>query len=197
MCSKKKVYAFDFDGTLTTRDTFIEFIKYARGQRALWCALLRYSPLLVLMKLRLYPNWRAKQRLFSHFFAGMRLDRFDSICRDFAADRRHLLRPQAMQTLQGLVADGAHVLIVSASMENWVRPFFDDSVSVSGTQIEDTHGIITGRLRSRNCYGAEKVERIKAHFPQRESYYLIAYGDSRGDKEMLNYADERHYKPFR
>lgn len=197
MCSKKKVYAFDFDGTLTTRDTFIEFIKYARGRRALWCALLRYSPLLVLMKLRLYPNWRAKQRLFSHFFAGMRLDQFNSLCRDFAADRRQLLRPKAMQTLQRLVADGAHVLIVSASMENWVRPFFDDSVSISGTQIEDTHGIITGRLRSRNCYGAEKVERIKAHFPQRDSYYLIAYGDSRGDKEMLNYADERHYKPFR
>ena len=197
MCSKKKVYAFDFDGTLTTRDTFIEFIRYARGSRALVLALLRYSPLLVLMKLRLYPNWRAKQRLFSHFFAGMRLDQFNSLCRDFAADQRQLLRPKAMQTLQGLVADGADVLIVSASMENWVRPFFDDSVSISGTQIEDTHGIITGRLRSRNCYGAEKVERIKAHFPQRDSYYLIAYGDSRGDKEMLNYADERHYKPFR
>ena len=28
-----KIYAFDFDGTLTRRDTFIEFIRYVFGTR--------------------------------------------------------------------------------------------------------------------------------------------------------------------
>ena len=46
-------------------------------------------------------------------------------------------------------------------------------------------------------YGQEKVERIRSLFPQRDTYQLIAYGDSRGDKEMLDYADEKHYRPFR
>ena len=28
---KKKIYCFDFDGTLTTSDTLLEFIRYAKG----------------------------------------------------------------------------------------------------------------------------------------------------------------------
>ena len=31
----------------------------------------------------------------------------------------------------------------------------------------------------------------------REDFWVIAYGDSKGDKEMLEFADEAHYKPFR
>ena len=30
----KKIYAFDFDGTLTTKDTLIEFIRFAKGTLA-------------------------------------------------------------------------------------------------------------------------------------------------------------------
>lgn len=48
-----------------------------------------------------------------------------------------------------------------------------------------------------NCYGQEKVNRLKALYPQREDYYLTAFGDSRGDKELINYADKGYFKPFR
>ena len=58
---KKKLYCFDFDGTLTTSDTLLEFIKYAKGRSRFLMVFLMYSPLLVLMKLHLYPNWKAKQ----------------------------------------------------------------------------------------------------------------------------------------
>lgn len=57
---KKKLYCFDFDGTLTTSDTLLEFIKYAKGKGRFLMVFLMYSPLLVLMKLHLYPNWKAK-----------------------------------------------------------------------------------------------------------------------------------------
>ena len=60
---KKKLYCFDFDGTLTTSDTLLEFIKYAKGKGRFLMVFLMYSPLLVLMKLHLYPNWKAKQRI--------------------------------------------------------------------------------------------------------------------------------------
>ncbi len=61
----KRLYAFDFDGTLTTADTLLVFIRYACGTwRFVW-GFLVHSPLLVLMKLKLYPNYRAKQRIFA------------------------------------------------------------------------------------------------------------------------------------
>ena len=66
-----------------------------------------------------------------------------------------------------------------------------------GTQIEVKDGMLTGRFLTRNCYGQEKVNRILALYPNRQDYYLTAFGDSRGDKEMLAWADESYFKPFR
>ena len=158
------------------------------------------------MKLKLYPNWKAKQKVFSYFFKGMSLGDFDALCQRFAADNRQLLRPEGVRTLEQARADGADIVIVSASIDNWVRPFFTSpdgladnlpKITVLGTQIEIADRKLTGRFLTKNCYGPEKVNRILAQYPNRGKYSLIAFGDSRGDKELLAFADEAHYKPFR
>lgn len=192
----KKIYAFDFDGTLTTRDSFLEFIRYVCGNWAFCKGILRYSPLLVLMKLGLYPNWKAKQKMFAYFFKGMPLKDFAQQGRLFALDRQHLLRPQGVDMVKQAQAEDAEVLIVSASIDHWVQPFFPE-VKVVGTQVEVEDGCLTGRFLTKNCYGQEKVNRILALYPHRNEYELIAFGDSAGDKELLAFADEAHYKPFR
>ena len=203
---KKRIYAFDFDGTLTTRDTLIAFIRYAKGTRAFVLGFLLHAHLLVLMKLGLYPNWKAKQKVFSYFFKGMSLGDFDALCQRFAADNRQLLRPEGVRTLEQARTAGADIVIVSASIDNWVKPFFTSpdsladnlsKITVLGTQIEIADRKLTGRFLTKNCYGQEKVNRILALYPNRSEYTLTAYGDSRGDKELLAFADEAHYKPFR
>ena len=212
---KKKIYCFDFDGTLTTSDTLLEFIKYAKGRSRFLMVFLMYSPLLVLMKLHLYPNWKAKQRIFAHLFAGMRIEKFDALCRGFAEESQHLLRPKGITLLHEALVAGTQVFIVSASIDNWVRPFFEirnlKGIQVLGTQIEVVDGKLTGRFKTRNCYGEEKVNRIIQTLtttqapggdtvPQnsiRSQYEIEVFGDSRGDKEMLAFAHQGHYKPFR
>ena len=190
-CSMKQLFAFDFDETLTTRDTLIAFIRYACGTPRFLLGFLLHAPLLVLMKLRLYSNGKAKQRLFSWFFRGMPLEAFDALCQSFASTHRHLLRPETVCLLQQALSEGAEVLVVSASIDNWVQPFFP-TVTVLGTQIEVIDGRLTGRFLTPNCYGQEKVRRILALYPDRSSYHLTAYGDSRGDRELLAFADEAH-----
>ena len=192
----KKIYAFDFDGTLTTKDTLIEFIRYAKGSMALGLGFLRYAHLLVLMKLGLYPNYKAKQKVFAHFFKNTTLDDFNALCKAFAASSSHLLRPNAIEAIDQAIKEESEVVIVSASIDNWVQPFFPQ-VKVVGTQIEVIDGKLTGRFLSKNCYGQEKVNRILSLYPNRQDYHLTAYGDSRGDKEMLAFADESYFKPFR
>ena len=212
---KKKIYCFDFDGTLTTSDTLLEFIKYAKGRSRFLMVFLMYSPLLVLMKLHLYPNWKAKQRIFAHLFAGMRIEKFDALCRGFAEENQHLLRPKGITLVHEALVAGAQVFIVSASIDNWVRPFFEirnlKGIQVLGTQIEVVDGKLTGRFKTRNCYGEEKVNRIIQTLtttqapggdtvPQnsiRSQYEIEAFGDSLGDKEMLAFAHQGNYKPFR
>lgn len=199
----KKIYCFDFDGTLTTSDTLLEFIKYAKGRGCFLMVFLMYSPLLILMKLHLYPNWKAKQQIFAHLFAGMRIEKFDALCRGFAEENQHLLRPKGITLVHEALVAGAQVFIVSASIDNWVRPFFDirnlKGVQVLGTQIEVEDGKLTGRFKSNNCYGKEKVHRIAEALKsfERSEYEIEAFGDSRGDKEMLAFADKGHFKPFR
>ena len=192
----RQIVAFDFDGTLTTKDTLIEFIRYACGTGAFVKGFLRYAHLLVLMKLGLYPNWKAKQKVFAYFFEGMKIEEFDGLCQRFAKDNQHLLRPKGIEAIQQALDKGAEVLIVSASIDNWVKAFFN-TLCVVGTQIEIKDGLLTGRFLTKNCYGQEKVNRILALYPNRSEYHLTAYGDSRGDKELLAFADESHYKRFR
>ena len=187
----KQLFAFDFDGTLTTRDTLIAFIRYACGTPRFLLGFLLHAPLLVLMKLRLYSNGKAKQRLFSWFFRGMPIETFDALCQSFASTHRHLLRPETVRLLQQALSEGSEVLVVSASIDNWVQPFFP-TVTVLGTQIEVIDGRLTGRFLTPNCYGQEKVRRIVALHPDRSAYRLTAYGDSRGDRELLAFADEAH-----
>ena len=192
----KKIYAFDFDGTLTTKDTLLEFIRYAKGTLAFGLGFLRHTHLLVLMKLGLYPNWKAKQKVFAHFFKGMSIDDFNAICQEFAALSKHLLRPKGIEAIDKALNEGSDVLIVSASIDNWVQPFFPE-VKVLGTQIEVKDGKLTGRFLTKNCYGQEKVNRIQTLYPNRQEYHLTAFGDSNGDKELLAFADESFFKPFR
>lgn len=197
----RKIYAFDFDGTLTTKDTLLEFIRFAKGSGQMFRGFLLFSPLLLLMKLHLYPNWKAKLQLFSYFFKGMNIDDFNAHCTHFAEQNKHLLRPAGIEKVrQAIEEEQAIVLIISASIDNWVRPFFDEidkKIQVLGTQIETKEGCLTGQFTTKNCYGQEKVNRLTALYPHREAYDLIAFGDSRGDKELLDFADKGFYKPFR
>lgn len=206
---RKKVYLFDFDGTLTNADTLLEFIRYACGRRRFFIGFALFSPLLVLMKLHLYPNYLAKQRLFAWYFKGMSIDNFDLVCRRFAHHNQRLMRQKALDKLREIFHNNETLCVVSASIDNWVRPFFDNISKASrsdfrviGTEVEvDTDGVLTGRFRTPNCYGAEKVRRVLEAMPQlksnRDDFWVVACGDSRGDKELLEFADEAHFKPFR
>lgn len=196
---QQRVHAFDFDGTLTSRDTLIEFIRFAKGGQELWRSLLVHIHLLVAMKLGFYDNGKAKERVFSYCFKGMPEEAFGDICRRFAAGKKQLLRKNGMAAVDRLRAEPCtKVLIVTASVDRWVAPFFDGmpEVTVVGTRVEVKDGRLTGRFCTKNCYGEEKVRRIRELFPERRAYYLTAYGDSSGDCAMLDFANEGYYRPF-
>ncbi|MCR5130275.1 MAG: haloacid dehalogenase-like hydrolase [Prevotella sp.] len=224
-----RIHVFDFDGTLTTRDTLLLFIRFACGRWALLWGLLCYSPLLVAMKLGLADNGKTKERLFTHFFRGMLERDFDALCQDFAHHNTDIFRTQGLKAIENALDHGDRVVVLSASIDRWVRPcleqFFESSYQRTdsilegekeaqgpliflGTKIEVADGHLTGRFSTPNCYGPEKLRRLKEllatissapTFEEKDKnpFYIIAYGDSRGDKEILAFANEQHYKPFR
>ncbi|HEY4208414.1 MAG TPA: HAD-IB family hydrolase [Puia sp.] len=190
---------FDFDGTITTKDTLLEFIKFSKGRFAFYMGFLVNSPWLVAMKLKLISNQTAKQRIFTWFFRRHSLPDFQEHCARFAETViPGLLRPKAIKEIKLLQEKGAEVVIVSASPENWILPWAQTlSITCIGTRLETADNALTGKIHLRNCHGPEKCVRIRAAYQLEDYRDIYAYGDSSGDKQMLALATRSFYKPFR
>ena len=190
---------FDFDGTITTDDSLIKFIRYTVGDIQTAWGMLLLSPMLITYKLKLIPNYKAKQRMLSYFFKGIDERQFQKVAKEYSLNHIDtILRPKAIEKIAWHKEQGHTIVIVSASIECWLKPWCDkNGLDIISTKIEIKDGVVTGKLLTKNCYGIEKVNRIKEKYNLSDYDHIYAYGDSRGDKELLALADESFYKPFR
>mgnify|MGYP001195773935 CR=1 FL=1 len=195
----KKIAFFDFDGTITKKDTLLEFIKFSKGRLAFYAGFLINMPYLAAFKLGIISNQKAKEKVLAHFFKHVTIDRFQEYCEQFAAQRiPALLRPGAIEEINQLVSKGVEVVIVSASPENWIRPWTNAmQLQLVATRLQVVNNRLTGRIFECNCHGQEKVRRIREHYVLDNYVEIYAYGDSRGDLPMLSLATKPSYKPFR
>ena len=195
----KKIAFFDFDGTITKDDSLLKFIRFVVGDRRFLIGLVVLSPMLVLYKLKLIPNYKAKQYMLSWFFIGMSKDAFLKVANEYSLVHiDKILRPKAIEKINWHKNQGHKVVVVSASIECWIRPWCEkNSLELIATKLEIKDDIVTGKLLSKNCYGVEKINRIKEIYNLKDFEYIYSYGDSSGDKQMLELAHEKFYKPFR
>ncbi len=101
------------------------------------------------------------------------------------------LRPDTRERLEWHRNQDHETLIVSASPELYVAPLGQrlgvDAVLATRLEV-GPDGRLTGRFSGRNCRGGEKVRRLREHLGP-DPVTLFAYGDSRGDRELLALAD--------
>jgi phosphatidylglycerophosphatase C len=195
---KPVVAAFDFDGTLTRHDTLLPFLRYLLGDAKVLRHALAISPTLAGYGLGLIPNGVAKERVFMQCLTGMQLDTLRQEGERFAMlVLPGLLRGESLQRLAWHRRQGHRCVVISASLDLYVRPWaqragFNDIIA---THLEvGADGRISGRLSGENCFGAEKVRRLEALLGERERYTLYAYGDSRGDRELMSIADHAYFR---
>jgi phosphatidylglycerophosphatase C len=197
--SGKKIAFLDFDGTITTKDTLPEIIKFQKGKAAFYTGLFLLSPWIIAYKLNLYSNDRAKQKILTYFFAGMPEFVFQEKCDLFAdAALPALIRPAAILEIERLRTEGFEIAVVSASAGNWIRKWSDRfSLKLTVTKLEINNGMVTGKIEGRNCQGEQKVVRIREQWNLSEYGEIYVYGNSSGDKQMMALATKSFYKPFR
>jgi phosphatidylglycerophosphatase C len=196
---KKSIAFFDFDGTITTRDTLLEVIKYFKGRRSFYTGFFLHSPFLVAYKLNLIGNQPAKERILRFFFGGMTKLDFQQRCDEFAENKiPSLLRPGAVEEIARLRKAGTEIVIVSASAGNWIKKWAEvNGLGLIATRLEIMNDKLTGKIEGKNCYGEEKVRRIKEEYDLAGYEEIRCYGDSGGDRAMLTLATQSFYKPFR
>lgn len=193
------IAAFDFDGTLTWCDTFLPFLRCAVGRTTFWRGMTTLMPTLMDLRRGRISNTEAKETVIGHFLAGMTMSRLAEVARAFAADRiPPLLRSNALAKLAWHQDQGHQVILISASPEIYLRPWAETSGidAVIGTRLTHADGRLIGRLDGANCYGAEKVRRLRELAGDLSDVHVYAYGDSAGDRELLAAAAEKRYRAF-
>jgi phosphatidylglycerophosphatase C len=194
----RPLVAFDFDGTLTTRDSFIAFLRWRVGAAAYAAGMLALAPAAGKYLLD-RDRGRLKAAAARRFLASMTRAELEAAAQDFAKELgRPLLRPDALRAWRRWQGEGARLVIVTASPEIIVAPIARGLGAdlLLGTRLAfDAAGRVTGDFDGENCRGPEKVRRLQAAFGE-DIHLEAAYGDTDGDREMLALADEQCMKVF-
>lgn len=189
---------FDFDGTLSNKDTLIPFLIYCVGYLKFLTYLPRLLPIVLLYTCRIISNQEAKERTLTIVLKGFTEDRLTEKAKNFAVTHLNkYLVPEHYSKLEWHREHGHQIALVSANLAIYLR-FFAELHKINyviATEIEADNGLITGKLATPNCYGEQKVIRIKDYLLKQMLVfdYAYGYGNSRGDHEMLLFVDEPYY----
>ena len=184
------IAAFDFDGTLVPGDSLPRYLTRLIGRRR-FAAVLSASGPAMLAGYRLAGRDGAKAALLLRAVAGIEAERAVEVGESFAA----VLAGEIRASMAGRVAwhrdQGHNLVLVSASLGLYLQPFgrltgFDEVIA---TALEvDPGGRLTGRILGANVRAEQKAVLLRELVGD-EPAILWAYGDSRGDREMLAMAD--------
>ena len=193
-----KIAFFDFDGTITSKDSTIGFIRYFSGDLAFIIGIIILLPFLTLYKLRVITNNSIKKIIITYFFKGISINKFSKQAKKYSLENiDSIVRKKAYDKIQWHKDNGHTIVIVSASIDLWLQPWCEkNNIPCISSELEIIDQKITGNLLNNNCFGPEKVKRINNIYKLSDYEYIYAYGNSRGDFEMLNIANEKYYKPF-
>ncbi len=194
---KKKLALFDFDGTLIAGDSLHSFLRIALPAPRLALGMAQQAPRVLAALLGMADKSRAKERLLAELFTGWNREALQEAGRTYAAKFfPRQLRPGAAQRVASYLADGFRVIIVTASMEEWVAPCAKAlGAECIATRLEYREGVFTGRFATPNCIREEKVRRIQTLLDPSLSDEIHAYGDSPSDLPMLRLAQRQFYRP--
>ena len=194
----RPIVAFDFDGTLTIRDSFTAFLRYRAGPLGWAIGLAKMAPALAAY-IGDRDRGRIKAASVREFLHGVERQALEAEAERYADqvwDR--FMRPDALACWKAWGEKGAHRVIVTASPETTVAPFARrlGAEGLLGTQLVfDSQDRVTGAFAGENCRGAEKVRRLRAAYGD-DMTLAAAYGDTSGDTEMIAIAEEKGFRVF-
>ena len=184
---------FDFDGTITSADTFTPFIRFVASPRRLLFGRLLLSPMVAGYRLGLVPGTTlrsAAARLC--FFGRLEADILELGAR-YAETMHLVVRPAVLDKVRWHQAQGDTVVVVSASLAPYLRRWCDKlGVELICTELESAAGTLTGRYAGGDCSGQEKARRVRERYDLARYPVIYAYGDTSEDRELLGLAHRRY-----
>ena len=194
----KVLSVFDFDGTLTRHDSFVPFLKFAFGKVEFAKRLPRLAGPSVRYLTRRLSRDELKARLIAAFLTDTKEEWVRHKAAEFCGQHwTRLMRPAGLTSVAEERQAGSEVTLCSASPALVLKPFADRlNIKLIATELEVVDGRLTGRISGDNCRCEAKVLRLEAVYGDLTQYRLRAWGDTRGDHELLAAAQDAHYRHF-
>ncbi len=195
MSATRRVAAFDFDGTLTPRDTLVPFLARSYGRRRLLQVAASVGPPWRL-EAEVHRRDHAKAQLLRRLTRGDDPARLADIGRHYADQLESVLRPEMRERVEAHRRAGHELVAVSASLVTYLGPLlgerlaFDEVIAVELAVGDD--GRHSGEMVRPNVRGPQKEVRLRewlAATGEADDVELWAYGNSSGDAELLAMAD--------
>ena len=193
----KKLYCFDFDGTLTYKDTMFLYLKFYNPSK-FRLQFVKHIPLFILLKLKLADAEKVKKSFIGSILKGQLQTKIEEKSKRFFEENYpKIIRENALDFIKNIDRNSTESYIVSASLDIWVKPFAEEfKMNLLATKAEFVNDKFTGNFTTPNCNGIEKVKRIQEAISDKKFDKKIAFGDTDGDKPMLNFANESHFRFF-
>ncbi|NMH66282.1 HAD family hydrolase [Shewanella salipaludis] len=187
---------FDFDGTITSQDTYTKFVVAAAGRTRLYVGGFVLLPIILLYKLGIVSAPRVRPLISKVAFWRSSESKVVDIANTFVSEYLPtVLRDEMLEKIAEHKANGDKVVIVSASLSPYLKIWCNNlDVGLICSELEVRNGILTGSYLSGDCSKERKVENIRKTINLNEFDTIYAYGDTEEDIPMLNLADLRYYQ---
>lgn len=186
---------FDFDGTLTTRETFPDFMRYAVARPRLLVGGVLLAPVVFGYRRGWVAGNPTRASIVQVGLRGVDASRLraqgDAFAREVLPD---VLRPEAMARLAWHRERGDRTIVVSGGLDVYLAPWCaTQGVELLCSVLAERDGRITGYAGAQ-CVGEEKVRRVRALCDPQAYAAIHAYGDTHEDNAMLAMAHHRTYR---
>ncbi|MDP1800549.1 MAG: HAD family hydrolase [Bacteroidota bacterium] len=196
----KTLILCDFDGTLIKKDSFPLFVKFHHGVLKLYFGYLLFSPIIILYYLNLFDGEKLKKKMFNYYFKDFtKIDlekRGEQFCNKVLL-KDELINSTLLNTLKDFKNDGAEICIVSASLNIWIKPFANHfNYEFLCTELNYNNDVYRGEFLTKNCNNIEKKIRVLQRYDLTLYNEIVAYGDSKGDKYLMELATSKNWIKF-
>jgi HAD superfamily phosphoserine phosphatase-like hydrolase len=194
----KRLFLYDFDGTITTKDSLFDFLKFSTSSFSYYLGFCVFLPLFLGAKLKFFQRAEVKRRFISFFLKGKSKDELTKLSQGYL---EHILngsmfRETALHSIREHKKEG-EAYLVSASLDIWLTPIANWlDIGLICTKASYSNDIFNGHFSTPNCNYDEKVRRVIEEIKMEDYQWKVYYGDSNGDLAMKNLVDEYHHQLF-
>lgn len=185
--------AFDFDKTIIVCDTILPVSRYLSERLNRKVKFRIVQLFFLLFRLHFISSKSLKEKIVTVLLRGLNLELIEELILKFYQENfSTLLNTEIVELINSEKEKGNYVIIITSNIQVFVNPIKKilPVNEMYATEVEVSDNIIGRKIIGDNCTGKLKAEILNDCKQKCNPEKVIAYGDSKGDFDMLNSADE-------